>query len=82
MALTKEEREILSEIRDNQAEIREDQIVVHTVLLGANGAPGLVDEVKALASGYGKLKRNFYILVGTLIGSGVIGTGIYGIIGG
>lgn len=69
MALTKEERKLLDEIR-------QDQIVVNIVLLGADGANGLVDEVKDLAKGYGKLKRNFWLLVGVLSGSGVIGGAI------
>jgi len=75
MALTKEERELLREIR-------EDQIKISTVLLGVDGAPGLVEEVKDLAKGLGRLKGNFRILVGILIGSGVIGSGIYGLLNG
>ena len=75
MALTKEEKELLTSIR-------EKQIVTNTVLLGANGKKGLVDVVQDLASGHGKLKRNFWLLVGILAGSGVVGSGIYGLMGG
>ena len=82
MALTKEERELLKEIREDQKVIREDQIVVNTVLLGTDGSPGLVKEVTDLAKGHGKLKRNFWILVGILVGSGVVGSGIYGVLNG
>lgn len=82
MALTKEEKEILKEIRDSQNDIAKEQAVIHTVLLGADGAEGLVEEVKCLAKGHGKLKRNFWILVGTLAGSGIIGGGIAGLMNG
>lgn len=79
MALTKEEKGLLKEISNNQKEMIKEQTVVRTVLLGANGAEGLVEEVKSLARGHGKLKRNFWILVGTLMGSGVIGGSIAGL---
>jgi len=75
MSLTKEEKELLTSIR-------EKQIVTNTVLLGANGKKGLVDVVQDLAKGHGNLKRNFWILVGVLVGSGVVGSGIYGVLNG
>ena len=77
MALTKEEKAILQDIKDDQTEIK-------TVLLGVPNTDdrGLVGDVKALAEGHGKLKRNFWTLVGILIGSGIIGSGIYGLFGG
>ncbi len=79
MALTKDEKELLKDIRDDQKVIREDQIITKTVLLGVNGKDGLVDEVKSLAQGHGRLKKNFWILVGILLGSGVIGGSAYGL---
>ena len=82
MALTKEEKEILKEIRDSQNDIKQEQTVIHTVLLGADGAEGLVEEVKSIAKGYGKLKRNFWMLVGILVGSGVIGGSVVGLLSG
>ncbi len=82
MALTKEEKEILKGISDDQKEIMKEQTVLHTVLLGANGAEGLVEEVKSIAKGYGKLKRNFWMLVGILVGSGVIGGSVAGLLSG
>ncbi len=82
MALTKEEKEILKGISDDQKEIMKEQTVLHTVLLGANGAEGLVEEVKSIAKGYGKLKRNFWMLVGVLVGSGVIGGSVVGLLSG
>ncbi len=63
---------------------------IHTVLLGVPGTEngGLVQEVKdvktdvkELGKSHGKLKRNFWILVGALIGSGAIGSGIYNLLG-
>ena len=62
-----------------------------TVILGIPGTEdtGLYGEVKAVklvvngvAKSHGKLKRNFWLLVGTLVGSGVIGGGVYSILGG
>ena len=84
MALTKEERKILEDIRESQTEQR-------TVLLGIPDTDdrGLVGEVKdikmnvsALGSSHGKLKRNFWLLVGTLVGSGIISSSIYGLLNG
>ena len=60
---------------------------LHTVILGVPGTEekGLVGDVKeikdsvaGLSKSHGKLKRNFYILVGMLIGSGVITGGVFG----
>ena len=82
MALTKDEKALLGEIRDSQNDIKREQTVIHTVLLGANGAEGLVEEVKSIAKGYGKLKRNFWMLVGILVGSGVIGGSVFGLLSG
>ena len=51
--------------------------------------PFVIDEikdvkvnVKNLSASHGKLKKNFWILVGVLVGSGVLGTGIYGLLNG
>ena len=82
MALTKDEKELLKDISEGQREIIREQTVLHTVLLGANGAEGLVEEVKSIAKGYGKLKRNFWTLVGILVGSGVIGGSVAGLLSG
>ena len=82
MALTIEEKEILKGISTDQKEIMREQTVLHTVLLGANGAEGLVEEVRSIAKGYGKLKRNFWTLVGILIGSGIIGGSVAGLMSG
>ena len=67
MALTNEERALLQNVKDDQTEIK-------TVLLGVPNTDdtGLVGEVKELARGHGRLKKNFWILVGLLIGAGVI----------
>lgn len=51
--------------------------------------PFIVEEVKEVKSdlddlshSHGKLKRNFWMLVGILTGSGVIGGGLYGLLNG
>lgn len=76
MALTKEEQQMIKEARDTARDLK-------TVLVGLNGDEGLCGDVKdlvnslgALAKSHGRLKRNFWILVGVLVGSGIIGGGI------
>ena len=73
MTLTKEERLIIDETR-------ESQIKLNTVLLGANGDDGLVGEVKELSKSHYLLKRNFWMLIAFLIGSGVITGGILAVL--
>ena len=54
-------------------------IELKTVLLGIPGTSngGLVKQVNDVSKSHGRLKRNFWILVGILIGSGLLGTGLY-----
>ncbi len=65
MALTKEERQKLDETHDTVGKIK-------TVLVGLNGDEGLVGQVSEIGKSHYKLKRNFWMLVGFLVGSGVI----------
>ena len=55
-----------------------------TVLLGVPGTDdrGLIGEVKNNSRDISKLKRNLFILIGTLVGSGVLGTGIWNLLNG
>lgn len=69
MSLTKEEKEILVKTHDKVIELR-------TILLGTDGDNGLIGDFKRLANSHSKLKRNFYILIGVLVGSGTIGIGL------
>ncbi len=75
MALTKEERQIQQETRDTVIELK-------TILLGKDGDRGLVGVIYDTAQGHNKLKRNFWLLVGFLGGTGVIGGSIYGLLNG
>jgi len=70
-------------------ETHETVVQLSTVLLGVQGTAngGLVKEVKdvkvsvnELAKSHSKLKRNFWVLIGILVGSGALGGGIYGLI--
>jgi len=70
-------------------ETHETVIQLNTVLLGVQGTAngGLVKEVKdikvnvsQLGRSVGKLKRNFWLLIGVLVGSGVLGSGIYSLL--
>ena len=72
-------------------EIHQTTIQQRTVLLGVPGTDdkGLVGEVKdvklkvnSVARSHGKLKRNFWLLVGALAGSGAIGGGIWSLLNG
>ena len=49
---------------------------IKAVLLGVNGDGGLVEDVKELSQSHYNLKRNFLLLVGILIGSGVLVGGV------
>jgi|TARA_R100001530_G_C4284671_1_gene146507 hypothetical protein len=49
---------------------------IRAVLLGANGDNGLVGDVKRLANSHYKLKQQFWVLVGLLVGSGILAGGI------
>lgn len=59
-------------------------IELKTVLLGIPGTAdkGLVGKVNDVVRGHRKLSKNFWILVGTLIGTGILGGGIYTICNG
>jgi len=75
MALTKDEKGKLDETHDKVLKLS-------TVLLGTNGDNGLVGEFRRVAQSHFTLKRNFWILVGILTGSGILGTGLWSIFGG
>ncbi len=70
--LTESQFEKLDRAMDSLIEIK-------TVLLGAEGEEdgGICGKVRYLVEDHNKLKRNFYILIAALIGSGVLGTGIW-----
>jgi len=72
-------------------EIHQTTIQLSTVLLGVSNTEdtGLVGEVKdvklnvnGLSKSHIKLKRNFWILVASLVGSGILGSGIWGVLNG
>lgn len=69
MTLTPEERQKIDETHDTV-------ITLKTVLLGANGNPGLVDQVIANTK---RSSRNTIILT-ALIASGGLSGGVFGII--
>lgn len=75
MSLSKEEKQ-------KQDETHDGVIKLTTVLLGTNGDDGLVGEFRRVANSHFSLKRNFWILVGILAGLGVLGSGLWGLLGG
>ncbi len=74
MSLTKDEKEIITKTHDKVTELT-------AILLGSRGDNGLIGEVRRNTGGLNKLRRNFWLLVGVLAGSGVIGAGIAQIMG-
>ena len=79
MPLTKEERTILEDIRDSQVEQR-------TVLLGIpdtddRGLVGEVKNIKLSVNSNTKSISKVKVTLAALIGSGVIGTGIWQVVG-
>ena len=69
MALTKEQ----------QDEMYKAVVELRSAIVGVNGKGGLIDEVQRLASGHGRLRRYFWILVSALVASGVITGGATGL---
>lgn len=65
MALNKDERKKLDETHSTVGQLK-------TLLVGMNGDEGLVGEVKEIGKSHYKLKRNFWMLIAFLIGSGII----------
>jgi len=72
-------------------EIHQTTAQLSTVLLGVPNTEdtGLVGEVKdikltvnGVSKSHSKLKRNFWILVATLVGSGILGSGIWSALNG
>ena len=79
-----EERQILSEIKEDVVEIK-------TVLLGVPDTEdtGVVGEIKnmreshdCLSKKHNKLSQRVWILIAFLAGSGVLGVGIWGLLNG
>ncbi len=67
-------------IVDTLSEVR----TVKTVLLGVPGTDdtGIVGEVKNNRKEISRVKRILFILIGSLVGSGAIGSGIYTLLNG
>lgn len=55
-------------------------IRIETTLLGQNGHPGVVDKLVTICDEHEKLKGQFKLLVGILIGSGVLSGTVVGIL--
>ena len=72
MSLTKDERQLIQDTHDAGIEVK-------TVLLGANGDDGLVGEVKHIAKSHYKLRLCFWLLVSSLLASGVISAKVLGV---
>ena len=69
--LTKDERQKLDETHDS--------IIRIEVLLG-NGDKGLCEDVRRLANSHYRLKKNYWVLVSFLAGSGVLGGGLWALL--
>jgi hypothetical protein len=50
--------------------ILEQQTILNTILLGADGDEGLVGDVSGLQKEVSKLKKAFWLFVGIVVGSG------------
>ena len=88
MALTKAERALLDDVLKSTTELT-------TAIKGLNGKGGILSHVDEHDHEFGnvhgridgadqrhnKLSRNFWLLVGTLVGSGVIGGSLWGALG-
>ena len=63
-------------------ETHDTVIKLAAVILDTNGNPGLASKVETVCQSHYKLKRQFAILVGFLIGSGVISGTVVGVLNG
>ena len=70
--MEKSDRQLIEETHGTVVELK-------TVILGIPGTAdkGLVGKVNDVCKNHRKLSRNFWILIGILIGSGLLGSGIY-----
>ena len=74
------------ELNDEQAKKIDDAleaiVEIRTVLLGAKGEDGggLCNETRENTKNIGLLTRNFWILVALLVGSGILGGGLYALL--
>ena len=57
-------------------ETHDKVIKIEAVLLGANGDEGFIGFLKEVAKSHYALKRNFWLLIGFLAGSGLLVGGI------
>jgi len=74
------DRQILQETHKTVIELK-------VVLLGINGDEGLIGKVNELSASHNclrekhnRLSKSFWIVVGFLVGTGVLGTGIWGLL--
>ncbi len=71
----------MTELNDRELNIIQEThdtvIELKVVLLGKNGDPGLCKKVEQITEDHYKLKRNFWILVGLLVGSGAIAGSVF-----
>ncbi len=66
MALTKDEKKKLDE--------------VHMVVFGTDGFDGLAGIIKEIANSHYSLKRRVYMFWAFLVGTGLVGSGVWGVV--
>lgn len=73
--MEKTDRQLMEETHGTVTELK-------TVLLGVPGTSngGLVKQVNDVSKSHSRLKRNFWLLCGVLIGSGLLSGGIWAIL--
>jgi mRNA-degrading endonuclease YafQ of YafQ-DinJ toxin-antitoxin module len=79
--MTQDFNKTLDEIKKDCAETKESVKEIVTVLKGYNGFPGLCKSHEDLLTDYHKFKRNVLVVVSILIGSGVLGSGAWALLG-
>lgn len=74
----------MAEFTERHAQLVEEThdtvITLKSVLLGANGNPGLVKQVNEVCKGHEKLNGRFWMLVAFLGGLGILGGGTFGLV--
>lgn len=77
--IQKEQARHLARINGQIIEEAKKRAVNTTTLFGVDGHSGLMGKVDKIEDSTSKLSRNFFIVFGILIGSGIITGSIYGI---
>lgn len=77
--MTKQENDVLEEIRKDIAAVDKKVTALHTTLLGQDGDKGMCGDLEKLQASHSTVKRMVYTLIGLLVGAGIISGSYFGL---